>query len=90
MIIAMSKFIVKPKDDCGGEVDYRLIQLEGVEGFDFVTPFYFPQSSEQHSIFEEAFLFSFSSNVLMFSYSNVLMTVIQFSNSAIVIFRILH
>ena len=41
VIIAMSKFIVKPKDDCGGEVDYRLIQLEGVEGFDFVTPFIF-------------------------------------------------
>ena len=36
VIIAMSKFIAKPKEDCGGEVDYRHIQLEGVEGFDFV------------------------------------------------------
>ena len=57
--------------------------LKGVEGFDFVTPFYFPPSSEQHSIFEEAFRFSFSSNDLMFSFSNVLMTVIQLSNSAL-------
>ena len=29
VIIAMSKFIVKPKEDCGGEVYYRHIQLEG-------------------------------------------------------------
>ena len=32
VIIAMSEFIVKPKEDCGGEVCYRHIQLEGVEG----------------------------------------------------------
>ena len=65
VIIAMSEFIVKPKEDCGGEVCYRHIQLEGVEGFDFVTPFYFPLGSEQHSIFEEAFRFSSSSHVLI-------------------------
>ena len=63
VIIAMSKFIAKPKEDCGGEVDYRHIQLEGGEGFDFVTPIYFPLGSDQHSFFEEALNFI---QVLMF------------------------
>ena len=90
VIIAMSKFIAKPMEDCGGEVDYRHIQLEGVEGFDFVTTIYFPLGSDQYSSFEEAFQFYPFFNVLMYSYSNVFMTVKQFSNSALVIFRIVH
>ena len=52
VIIAMSKFIVKPKEDCGGEGDYRRFQLEGAEGLEYVTPIYFPLQS---SFFEEAF-----------------------------------
>ena len=44
----------------GGEVDYRRIQLERVEGFEYVTPIYFPLQS---SFFEEAFRVYIISNV---------------------------
>ena len=41
VIIAMSEFIVKPKEDCGGEVYYCHIQLEGGGRVRFCDTFLF-------------------------------------------------